>query len=865
MREYITLATVKGELITYANTTGKWVEFQRYSDKTNVFQKLSVITISKKTWLAAACSEDKTKPNNYETNSYLYTWGANGWVYNAAIPTKGARVMRLFQVQEETNTYFMAVCNYKTNTTKKVDSELYGYDNNKFATSSAQTLTTNAACVDIAAAYMNSITYLLVAVYENDSGLSNINSEVWMYDKAGALPFTLIQSIPTEGAMQWTTFQIVPSWYAVLTSFKTAAGSSSTTTSVFAYDATANAGSGGFTLPPNTIPTLEGEGVTSIALPQKYGGKTCLLILKNTDPIGIYEWDSGTSTFVSTAQSALMASDGTDIYSYTTSNDEAIVLVSERATLRTRIYKYGAFTVSVTPENNPTPTVTRSTRTSSSTFTYLPFRTPTPSLLKATTEFFSAERTWTPTKSTRTLTFDFVSRTRYSLSKEGVSVTINSHTKSHSSTAEKATKLETVSSPETFPLKATNTVTDTNMDTENDLPTYSASRTDTENGATLTRTSWTPDRTDFSQDTSETPTKDFPRTLTRTPSRSPSKTLTLTHSRTPSVSDSRVEFHTNTPTFTNLPTITRTRTRSRISNTAEHNSPTPTQTYQRDSQTQSRHTFSHSHSQTETLTEEITKSTTQTHSPSLTLNLTLSSTISKSISLSFSMTESHTMSFSDSKSITDSQSLTFSITQSFSDSKSLSFTETLTEERSDTDHTFTLENTQDVSFTSTRSKEETRSLTVSLSLSDTVTLSESLDRTVSDITQTKSFTISDSRSYSTTISDSYSVSTTRSQELTTSVLPPTTTEPVTITWTFPTHCPLDCVNGLCLTRYPFFCKCYDDSTRGHWSGSERGGPCNKCSVGWWGPRCLTPCNGGACNPCSSHGTCHSGTRGNGTC
>jgi len=73
------------------------------------------------------------------------------------------------------------------------------------------------------------------------------------------------------------------------------------------------------------------------------------------------------------------------------------------------------------------------------------------------------------------------------------------------------------------------------------------------------------------------------------------------------------------------------------------------------------------------------------------------------------------------------------------------------------------------------------------------------------------------------------------------------------------------MGGVCNGRYPYECVCYDDSLRGHWDGAKFGGPCDKCSFGWWGPRCLSACKGGACNPCSGNGLCTDGVRGDGNC
>eukprot|EP01065_Artemidia_motanka_P035793 TRINITY_DN4368_c0_g1_i1.p1 TRINITY_DN4368_c0_g1~~TRINITY_DN4368_c0_g1_i1.p1 ORF type:complete len:2663 (+),score=688.74 TRINITY_DN4368_c0_g1_i1:103-8091(+) len=67
-----------------------------------------------------------------------------------------------------------------------------------------------------------------------------------------------------------------------------------------------------------------------------------------------------------------------------------------------------------------------------------------------------------------------------------------------------------------------------------------------------------------------------------------------------------------------------------------------------------------------------------------------------------------------------------------------------------------------------------------------------------------------------------------------------------------------CVPGSCC---PWRCRCDDDHQLGHWTGDS----CDNCSAGWWGPNCKQQCPGGACRPCSAHGTCREGVGGDGRC
>ena len=57
------------------------------------------------------------------------------------------------------------------------------------------------------------------------------------------------------------------------------------------------------------------------------------------------------------------------------------------------------------------------------------------------------------------------------------------------------------------------------------------------------------------------------------------------------------------------------------------------------------------------------------------------------------------------------------------------------------------------------------------------------------------------------------------------------------------------------------CRCYENAVQGYWNGVA----CDECSPGYYGPKCLSQCPGGWCNPCNGHGTCSQGTNGDGTC
>ena len=57
------------------------------------------------------------------------------------------------------------------------------------------------------------------------------------------------------------------------------------------------------------------------------------------------------------------------------------------------------------------------------------------------------------------------------------------------------------------------------------------------------------------------------------------------------------------------------------------------------------------------------------------------------------------------------------------------------------------------------------------------------------------------------------------------------------------------------------CICDRESSSGSWGGVD----CGLCERGFFGANCVSECPGGACNPCSGHGTCDDGNSGSGAC
>eukprot|EP01013_Petalomonas_cantuscygni_P005167 TRINITY_DN1567_c0_g1_i4.p1 TRINITY_DN1567_c0_g1~~TRINITY_DN1567_c0_g1_i4.p1 ORF type:complete len:1846 (+),score=295.54 TRINITY_DN1567_c0_g1_i4:215-5752(+) len=67
-------------------------------------------------------------------------------------------------------------------------------------------------------------------------------------------------------------------------------------------------------------------------------------------------------------------------------------------------------------------------------------------------------------------------------------------------------------------------------------------------------------------------------------------------------------------------------------------------------------------------------------------------------------------------------------------------------------------------------------------------------------------------------------------------------------------------HGRCVGNTPH-CVCDAEDVLGFWTGAL----CTECQSGYHGSTCTTSCPGGACAPCSGHGTCDDGINGTGLC
>eukprot|EP01012_Entosiphon_sulcatum_P030297 TRINITY_DN3729_c0_g1_i6.p1 TRINITY_DN3729_c0_g1~~TRINITY_DN3729_c0_g1_i6.p1 ORF type:complete len:6116 (-),score=439.75 TRINITY_DN3729_c0_g1_i6:64-18258(-) len=77
----------------------------------------------------------------------------------------------------------------------------------------------------------------------------------------------------------------------------------------------------------------------------------------------------------------------------------------------------------------------------------------------------------------------------------------------------------------------------------------------------------------------------------------------------------------------------------------------------------------------------------------------------------------------------------------------------------------------------------------------------------------------------------------------------------------PTVGGLDCAGHGSCPSGTTVCSCAHSTVDGFWSGTL----CSDCDSGYFGSQCLSPCPGGACNPCNGHGICSTGVNGTGSC
>eukprot|EP00760_Papus_ankaliazontas_P030714 PhM_4_TR4985/c0_g1_i1/m.85373 len=564
-----------------------------------------------------------------------------------------------------------------------------------------------------------------------------------------------------------------------------------------------------------------------------------------------------------------------------------------------------SFTPSLSPTITPAPTRTQSpswTGTNTMTNTNTPSQSGSPTTTKSESQTNAPTDTKTASDSnSQTGSPTITSTSSVSLSKSSSITVSESQTESPTASQSKSPSVTVTESQTESPTASksdslTNSPTTTKSVSETKSESQTESPTDT-----------------LSHEKSLT----YSRSLTTTPSQSKTDTQTISESpsSSPTLSSSGTSTLSTSASHTTSPSPSPTGTISASSTSTLSNSLTTTLTA----------TSSVSISPSATPSGTFTGTPSQTLSPSVTGTLTRAPTPTATISRTFTRTPSGSSSASptESRSLsksmeTGSGSLTPSpsIEKTTSYSKSITpsvdrsatmFTKTVTFEKNSMTYTFSMTVSNDpptITETASGTNENSASTSPSISVSHltptreethsattTVTLTHEVSGTVSDegtttisvssiVTSSASISVSVSRntitneltmldSSSRTPSRSYSNSRTRTdtdtRPPTTTPLPPTTTEQPTPSFTLPTRCPDDCMNGRCNNKYPYYCQCYADTVSGHWTGWQMGGPCDKCDVGWWGPQCVQACAGGACNPCSGNGVCNDGRTGDGKC
>eukprot|EP00808_Paulinella_micropora_P015660 g67015.t1 len=157
----------------------------------------------------------------YLVNSTLYRFDqgkpASPLVQVQTIPTKGAVDWEAFQIGDVT---YLIVANNFAVSTWLVNSTLYRFNEGQPASPlvQVQTIPTNGA-IDWEAFQIGNATYLLVAnTYNGSTWL--VNSTLYRFDqRQPASPLVQVQTIPTKGANDWEVFQIGSVTYLLVASY----------------------------------------------------------------------------------------------------------------------------------------------------------------------------------------------------------------------------------------------------------------------------------------------------------------------------------------------------------------------------------------------------------------------------------------------------------------------------------------------------------------------------------------------------------------------------------------------------------------------------------------------------------------------
>ena len=235
---------------------------------------------------------------SHNVNSKVYRWddATSSFLEFQSIPTNGAHGWTSFSMD---GIQYLAVANYHNGLSRNVNSTVYRWDDATSSFLDFQSIPTNGALIWTSFS-MDGIQYLAVANYHN--GLShNVNSKVYRWDDATS-SFLDFQSIPTNGALGWTSFSMDGIQYLAVANHYNGL-SKNVNSKVYRWDDATSS-----FLEFQSIPTNGARGWTSfsmdgiqyLAVANHYNG------LSNNVNSKVYRWET-TTTATATATTTATA------------------------------------------------------------------------------------------------------------------------------------------------------------------------------------------------------------------------------------------------------------------------------------------------------------------------------------------------------------------------------------------------------------------------------------------------------------------------------------------------------------------------------------------------------------------------------
>ncbi|CAE7381548.1 TSPEAR, partial [Symbiodinium necroappetens] len=142
--------------------------------------------------------------SSHNIDSKIYKWNdaSSAFLEMQSIPTKGAVCWEAFSIN---GTQHLAVANLHDDSSYKVDSKVYQWHHVAYTFLETQSIPTEGA-FDFTAFSMEGTQHLAVANHFDDSS-HNVDSKVYKWDDASST-FLEIQSIPTNAARNWAAFSM---------------------------------------------------------------------------------------------------------------------------------------------------------------------------------------------------------------------------------------------------------------------------------------------------------------------------------------------------------------------------------------------------------------------------------------------------------------------------------------------------------------------------------------------------------------------------------------------------------------------------------------------------------------------------------